>query len=235
LRIRRPGASAATAVTAASTGSHQLDVIHCELTQEIQIELNGIWHGIGRAGIILPINQSSRDWDGNDDVKVHVGWVVELVLDAMTCILFRIPDPRLLHTHDERFIRQFQITAEMMETSRSHPSNHSNRMPRFHRFIPYAMDTLAYVRDNSMWIKSIDGEPTLTPQLYSTLVLNLIGWPHCASISVVDEFIHPTRGHSIRFRLIYHSADGSLSPQDVSRMQRRLEEHLVSHNMVEMR
>ena len=72
-------------------------------------------------------------------------------------------------------------------------------------------------------------------RVYTESVRRLVGSGLCCSVRVTDQFVHPSRGAAMRFRLVYHSVDRALAPDDVAALQERLHAHVVATTGVEMR
>lgn len=137
-----------------SSDSDSVQPTEVRLGSEVQLQFRGVWHAVAKAGTF--VSSSSP----------RAGWLLEWSLEKLCMIRFEIGDSRWLWSRDQRFLRHFEGDATETNTntdtntsdatsSFSDDESHAHRLllrRSWHRFVPFSLHPLCYVRDHSFWL-----------------------------------------------------------------------------------
>lgn len=124
--------------------------------------------------------------------------------------LFDIPDIRLFHSTDERFLSQFS----------------EGKIVKFQSFSKFP----ACYKDISFWITSSFHENN-----FSELVRDTAG-DLVETVTLVDEFIHPKTGRTSKcYRIAYRSFSRSLKNSEVDEIQDRVRDRVQISSEMDLR
>ena len=136
------------------------------------------------------------------------GWAFGMGLDRLAMILFNIPDIRLLWSTDVRFLGQFE--GGNIVTFKPYPVVEA-----------IECDVSFFIPANQV----VDGKWSLLNDFCE--VVREVAGDAISEVKLLDQFVHPTKGHSHTFRLTYQCLD-----TEEKNHSRHREMTLVQHRRV---
>ncbi|XP_038129949.1 ferredoxin-fold anticodon-binding domain-containing protein 1 [Cyprinodon tularosa] len=152
---------------------------------------------------------TSSEADGSSNVTISAS----LNLDLLACLLFSLPDWRLLWSHDSRFLKQFSL--------RPQPGT---------SFQPFSLYPGSFSFDISFWT----GPAWEERRFYA--IVREASHGTVEQVKLIDTFSHPDLSQtSYCYRLVYHSHTHALSHTQALKFHKQLELLLSSRLQVIIR
>ncbi|MEM7371567.1 MAG: hypothetical protein AAF587_23335 [Bacteroidota bacterium] len=146
----------------------------------------------------------------------ETGWAVGLGLDRILMQKCEIPDIRYLWTEDPRFLRQY-----------------ANGLVTFR---PYSKYPPVY-KDVSFWVEEYQEHPeeAIWDQYYDLCELvRELGNGYIEEVQLLDVYRTSTRT-SLAYRVVYRSNSGTLTHEEINRIQDHIRDQLAQSFAVELR
>lgn len=177
---------------------------------ELEVWWDGAWLELCGCGVVTESIMHSSRRQTKDGGEERIAWAFGLGLERIAMILFGIPDIRLFWSLDDRFLSQFA----------------SGSVVPFRAYSKYPVNR----QDLSFWCP-----PTFQENDFMEIV-RTEGGDLVESVDRIDEFTHPKTGRrSLCYRITYRSMDRSLSNEEVSDIQARIQRSCKDLLSVEIR
>ena len=206
-----------------------------EPSLELEVDFGGKWLEVLGAGVIRGEILSAACTAAGEkiDSDAAVGWAFGVGLERLAMVLHAVPDIRLFWSQDPRFSSQFAKAKPLPAPPVKY--KHFSSQPACYKdvafWIPAGMsvtgdgegvDEAGCVEESGAGGAGEGGAPTFHENDFHAAVREAAG-DLAEAVERIDKFVHPkTKRTSLCFRVLYRSADRSLTNEEVDGIQTKV-------------
>jgi phenylalanyl-tRNA synthetase alpha chain len=196
-----------------------------EPSLELEVEFGGKWLEVLGAGVIRAEILSTACGEGGG---ATVGWAFGLGLERLAMVLHAIPDIRLFWSRDARFAAQFANAKPLPAPPVKFET--FSRYPACYKDIAFWVPAGMRVSGDGEGVDSAgcvqggldDKEKSFHENDFHAIVREAAG-DLVEAVQRIDRFVHPkTKRTSLCFRVLYRSAERSLTNDEVDSIQAKV-------------